>query len=112
MRSSPVSPQPTGKPAPLALLGGHGDATPIAWREGQLLTAEALRTAAARVAANLPFSEGADEVLIVCGDQWTFTVGLLAAWHRGYVVALPPNPTIWLPPEIRAALTVAPDEMS
>ncbi|MHB8418413.1 MAG: AMP-binding protein [Myxococcales bacterium] len=77
--------------AGFSLLGRHRPASPVAWRAGQLLTAEDLRLAAARVAGALPEAAPDEEILLACGDRWHFAAALLAAWHRGYVVALPPN---------------------
>lgn len=38
-----------------------------------------------------PDAPRASEVLLVCRDRYCFTVGLLAAARRGWIVALPPN---------------------
>ncbi len=47
---------------------------------------------AARVAARLPQLSPQQHVLLVFRqDRYAFTVGLLAAWSRGYTVCLPPN---------------------
>src|ERR1700722_3269603 len=75
-----------------SLLGRHRDPSAVvAWREGKLLSAADLRRDVARISSALePAAEG-DELLVVCKDQWNFAAALLAAWHRGYTVALPPN---------------------
>lgn len=39
-------------------------------------------------------AEGDEEIVVLCRDRYRFTVALLAAWQRGYAVALPPNPQL------------------
>jgi 4-coumarate--CoA ligase (photoactive yellow protein activation family) len=43
------------------------------------------------VAARLPKTADAKEILVTCQDRYHLTVVLLAAWRCGHVVALPPN---------------------
>lgn len=75
-----------------ALLGRH--------REGDLVaTGPHARTAAdlardvATIASELPRAEEAKgrELILVCHDRYLFAASMLAAWERGFVVALPPN---------------------
>jgi acyl-coenzyme A synthetase/AMP-(fatty) acid ligase len=55
-------------------------------------TREDLLGDVARVAALLaPAAFDGEEVLVLCHDRYHFAVALLAAWHRGLVVALPPS---------------------
>ncbi|MDQ3032092.1 MAG: acyl--CoA ligase [Myxococcota bacterium] len=49
------------------------------------------------IASRLPASPNAQhggarsELILVCHDRYLFAASMLAAWERGYVVALPPN---------------------
>ena len=76
----------------MTLLGAHGPDSPVAWARGRVTTAEELVAHVAGFAELLPPAEGDAEVVVICRDRHRFTVALLAAWQRGYSVALPPNP--------------------
>lgn len=54
-------------------------------------TVAGLLADAGLLAAALPERGRGGEVVLVCNDRYLFTVSLLAAWHRGFIVALPPN---------------------
>ncbi len=43
------------------------------------------------VAKRLPPAREGSEIVVVCGDRYSFAVGVLAAWEAGHGVALPPN---------------------
>lgn len=77
--------------AELALLGRHGPSSRVAWERGRETLAEALVGHVAALAALLPEGTTGDEVVVMCRDRHRFTVAVLAAWQRGFVVALPPN---------------------
>lgn len=62
-------------------------------------TAADLHRDASAVAARLA-ALPRGEVLVLCEDRYLFAVALLAAWHAGHVVVLPPNSQ---PETVRAA---------
>ena len=67
----------------------RGDTLVAVGRTGSC-TARALLADIRRVALRLQ-GVPPGEVLVVCEDRYRFAVGLLAAWHAGRAVALPPN---------------------
>src|SRR5690606_25376032 len=73
------------------LLGRHGADSEVAWTSGKVTTATELLAHVAGFAALLPPTDGGEEVAILCRDRYRFVVAMLAAWQRGYAVALPPN---------------------
>jgi 4-coumarate--CoA ligase (photoactive yellow protein activation family) len=54
-------------------------------------TAADLMRDVATLAAALPPADPPGEILIICQDRYHFAASLLAAWHAGHAVALPPN---------------------
>jgi acyl-coenzyme A synthetase/AMP-(fatty) acid ligase/3-hydroxymyristoyl/3-hydroxydecanoyl-(acyl carrier protein) dehydratase len=77
---------------PWELLARHGPDDLVAWSsEHGALTATDLRRHAASVVRQIPATTSGEEVLILCRDRYTFTVGALAAWATGHVIILPPN---------------------
>lgn len=75
---------------------GSGHALLAKHRPGARVThgrvREDLLSDVSRVAAALaPAAFEGEEVLVLCHDRYRFAVALLAAWHRGLVVALPPS---------------------
>ena len=70
------------------LLGSRPLNTPVAWCDGQAVTAVALLARAAALAPQLP-AQGA--ALNLCQNRLHFSVGLLAAALRGHQSLLPPN---------------------
>ncbi len=63
-------------------------AAPIAWRQGQAVSAAQLLHGAQRLAARLP---AVGRPIILCQDRLLFTTALLAVWLRGQNALLPPN---------------------
>jgi acyl-coenzyme A synthetase/AMP-(fatty) acid ligase len=53
--------------------------------------ADLLRDVASVADTLAPSEREGEEVLVLCHDRYHFAVALLAAWHRGLVVALPPS---------------------
>lgn len=78
--------------AKLALLTRHRDASAVAWDQARTTSAAELIAHVAGFAELLPVAGEGEEVVVICRDRYRFTVALLAAWRRGYSVALPPNP--------------------
>ncbi|MEC7519142.1 MAG: class I adenylate-forming enzyme family protein [Myxococcota bacterium] len=76
----------------MRLLTEHGPDSPVAWARGRVTTAGDLVAHVAGFAELLPVAEDDAEIVVICRDRYRFTVALLAAWQRGYAVALPPNP--------------------
>jgi acyl-coenzyme A synthetase/AMP-(fatty) acid ligase len=76
----------------LALLTQHRAESLVAFELGRTTSAADLCAHVAGFADLLspPPSEG-EELLVVCRDRYRFAVALLAAWTRGFSVALPPN---------------------
>ncbi|MCB9732439.1 MAG: AMP-binding protein [Deltaproteobacteria bacterium] len=75
-----------------ALLGRHAPGDLVAFGAAGERTARDLVTDAARVAAALDDPRPGDHVVLVMkSDRYAFAVAALAAWQRGYAVALPPN---------------------
>ena len=59
-------------------------------------TTERFLSDARAIAAHLPPAPAASrgdrsEIILVCHDRYLFAAAMIAAWERGYVVALPPN---------------------
>jgi 3-hydroxymyristoyl/3-hydroxydecanoyl-(acyl carrier protein) dehydratase len=76
----------------LSLLTEHDPETPVAFGRGGTRTRGALGDDVGRVAAQLPVATaGAHTLMVFEHDRYAFAVGLLAAWARGFAVALPPN---------------------
>jgi 4-coumarate--CoA ligase (photoactive yellow protein activation family) len=76
----------------LVLLGRHRADSPVAWARERVTTATELVGHVAAIAELLPEGAPGDEVVVMCRDRHRFAVAVLAAWQRGLVVALPPNP--------------------
>ncbi len=75
-----------------ALLEHHRPSSLVAWDADRSTTAAELVAHVAGFAGLLPEAEPGEEVVVICRDRHRFTVALLAAWQRGFSVALPPNP--------------------
>lgn len=75
-----------------ALLGRHHAHDPVATGP-EPCTAARLWADVRAIASRLPEKEpgGPGELVLVCHDRYLFAASMLAAWERGYVVALPPN---------------------
>lgn len=74
-----------------ALLSRHRADSVVAWDAGRKTTAAELSAHVAGFAELLPEAMPGDEIVVICRDRYRFTVALLAAWQRGFSVALPPN---------------------
>ena len=72
-------------------LGRYSPEQPVAWRAGRLVTARELLQEAAGIADRLPAATQGEELVVLCGDRLRLVASMLAAWRRGYAVALPPN---------------------
>ncbi|MCA9663571.1 MAG: AMP-binding protein, partial [Myxococcales bacterium] len=72
-------------------LAAYRDDAVVAIGEAGSRTTAELRRDVLAVAERLPAATEGSEVVIVCGDRYCFTVGVLAAWETGHGVALPPN---------------------
>ncbi len=75
----------------LALLTRHRSDSVVAWERGRTTSAADLCAHVAGFAELLPTASPGDEVVVICRDRYRFAVALLAAWERGFTVALPPN---------------------
>ena len=64
----------------------------MAWEPGRTTTAAELCAHVAGFRELLPRAAPGDEIVVICRDRYRFAVALLAAWQRGFSVALPPNP--------------------
>jgi acyl-coenzyme A synthetase/AMP-(fatty) acid ligase len=95
-----------------ALLSRH-QAGDLVTFGAQPRTAFDLLLDARAIAARLPAapsttrSGGAPELALVCRDRYLFAASMLAAWERGYVVALPPNAQPQMLTELRRSGSVA-----
>jgi acyl-coenzyme A synthetase/AMP-(fatty) acid ligase len=81
------------RPLP-ALLGRHRPHDPVTTGPEPLLAARLwsdVRAIAARLPETRVEERGLREVILVCHDRYLFAAAMLAAWERGYVVALPPS---------------------
>ncbi len=76
------------------MLRQHRPEAPVAWSREKQTTAAQLRAHVEGFAALLAPAADGDELLVICRDRYRFTVAVLAAWQRGYSVALPPNPQL------------------
>jgi len=61
---------------------------PVAWRNGEPISAQQYLADSRRLAERLPPSA---RVVNLCSDRYAFAVALAAAWWRGDVCLLPPN---------------------
>lgn len=76
----------------LSLLTQHRAESLVAFEPGRTTTAGDLCAHVAGFADLLsPDPSPGEELLVVCRDRYRFAVALLAAWKRGFSVALPPN---------------------
>ena len=73
------------------MLARHLPDSSVAWGPGTTTSAAELRAHVEGFGALLAPAAPGDELLVICRDRYRFTVALLAAWQRGYSVALPPN---------------------
>lgn len=69
----------------------HGPSDRVASGEGGARSGADLFSDAAAIAVRLSDFPVGSEVAVVCHDRYHFAASLLAAAHRGLVVALPPN---------------------
>lgn len=76
------------------MLRRHGPDSPVAWGDGRTTTAQMMRAHVDGVAELLPAAGPGESLLVMCRDRYRFAVALLAAWTRGFSVALPPNPQL------------------
>lgn len=76
----------------LTLLSRHDGDSVVAWERARTICAAELCAHVAGIAELLPAARPGEEVVVICRDRYRFAVALLAAWQRGYSVALPPNP--------------------
>ncbi len=72
-------------------LGAFADDALVAEGEAGPRTAAQFRADVLAVAGRLPPAREGSEIVVVCGDRYSFAVGVLAAWEAGHGVALPPN---------------------
>lgn len=77
---------------------------PIAWRNGQPVSARQFLADIQQLAARLPAQA---RIVNLCGDRYRFSVALAAAWARGEVCLLPPNAM----PETLALLRQQPGDL-
>ena len=77
----------TSMTAALPLLAARDLAAPLAWRDGQPISAAQFLAEAAALAERLP----AGRPLNLCRDRYHFALGLAAALLRGQTSLLPPN---------------------
>lgn len=84
------------------MLRAHRPDSIVAWSADKETTAAELRAHVEGFAALLPKARPGDEILVICRDRYRFAVALLAAWHRGFAVALPPNPQLETIRSVRA----------
>jgi len=76
------------------MLSRHRAETPVAWSRDRVTTAAQMRAHVDGFCALLDPASPGDELLVICRDRYRFSVAVLAAWERGYSVALPPNPQL------------------
>lgn len=74
--------------ASLPLLAAVDLDAPVAWRQGEAISARRFLADARAESARLP---GAGPMVNLCGDRYRFAVGLGAALMRGHTSLLPPN---------------------
>lgn len=74
--------------AALPLLAERDLALPLAWRDGQPISAAQFLAEAAVLAEQLPAS---GQAVNLCQDRYHFALALVAAALRGHVSLLPPN---------------------
>ncbi|WP_295642654.1 AMP-binding protein [uncultured Methylibium sp.] len=72
----------------LPLLAAVDLDAPVAWRQGEAISARRFLADARAESARLP---GAGPMVNLCGDRYRFAVGLGAALMRGHTSLLPPN---------------------
>lgn len=75
----------------LTLLSRHRADSIVAWERGRTTSAVELSGHVAGLAQLLPQAGVEEEIVVVCRDRYRFAVSVLAAWRRGFSVALPPN---------------------
>ncbi|MCC6876515.1 MAG: acyl-CoA synthetase [Sandaracinaceae bacterium] len=75
----------------LDLLARHDAASPVAIGRDRVIAAAELCAHVAAVADAMPEAREGDEVVVMCRDRHRFAVALIAAWRRGFAVALPPS---------------------
>lgn len=80
-------------------LRSHGPDSPVAWGNGKTTTAAEMVAHVDGFASLLEPAEPGEELVVMCRDRYRFAVCMIAAWERGYSVALPPSPA---PETIRA----------
>jgi len=73
------------------MLARHRPDSNVAWGPQSAPTAAELRAHVDGFGELLAPAAPGEELLVICRDRYRFTVALLAAWQRGYSVALPPN---------------------
>ena len=73
------------------LLGQSSDRDIVAYRDDDVRTAAELLADSAAIAALLSDDAREHGLLVLCEDRYRFAASILAAWQRGYAVALPPN---------------------
>lgn len=74
------------------MLARHRPDSVVAWSPEKTTSAADMRAHVDGFAALLDPAEPGQELLVICRDRYRFAVAMLAAWQRGYSVALPPNP--------------------
>jgi acyl-coenzyme A synthetase/AMP-(fatty) acid ligase len=89
--------------AQIPLLAHASPESPVAYRNGQAITARQFLADARSLAARLP---AGDHVLNVCGDRYRFAVGFAACLITGKTSLLPPT---HVPEVIRHLRSFAPD---
>lgn len=72
----------------------HAPDAPVAWSSARTTTASEMRAHVDGFASLLAPAKEDEELLVICRDRYRFAVALIAAWERGYAVALPPNPQL------------------
>jgi acyl-coenzyme A synthetase/AMP-(fatty) acid ligase len=89
--------------AQIPILAHASPESPVAYRNGQAITARQFLADARSLAARLP---AGDHVLNVCGDRYRFAVGFAACLITGNTSLLPPT---HVPEVIRHLTSFAPD---
>ena len=97
----------------LPLLASRDLAQPLAWREGEPISAAQFLAEAAALAEQLP---ACGQAVNLCQDRYHFALGLAAAALRGHVSLLPPNAMVatlqQLPAGYGAAYAMVDDDES
>ncbi|MGE0790143.1 MAG: class I adenylate-forming enzyme family protein [Sandaracinaceae bacterium] len=76
------------------MLTHHGPDSIVAWGNGKNTSAADMLAHVEGFASLLAPAESGQEIVVMCRDRYRFAVAMIAAWQRGYSIALPPNPQL------------------